>query len=212
MLYVLDIDDTLYMECDYVRSGFQAVGKWLQDNRDIVGFFNLAWSLFERGFKGKLFNFAMEELGVEDPAIVDLLVQIYREHEPDISLLPDAKEFIIKHTAQELAIITDGHSAAQWSKIKALGLESRIGQIIVTGDLGNDYWKPDCRAFIIAQGVRSPEECVYIADNPIKDFLAPKKLGWNSSIRIRRERSLHFELPTPEFCREAPSFYSLSDL
>jgi putative hydrolase of the HAD superfamily len=35
------------------------------------------------------------------------------------------------------------------------------------------------------------DECVYVADNPIKDFIGPKALGWGT-VRIRRKQGLHF--------------------
>ena len=33
-------------------------------------------------------------------------------------------------------------------------------------------------------------ECVYVADNPTKDFAAPRALGWHT-VRIRRPGGLH---------------------
>jgi putative hydrolase of the HAD superfamily len=35
---VFDVDDTLYLERDYVRSGFDSVGAWLQRDSGVVGF------------------------------------------------------------------------------------------------------------------------------------------------------------------------------
>jgi putative hydrolase of the HAD superfamily len=39
----------------------------------------------------------------------------------------------------------------------------------------------------------APEQCVYIADNPIKDFISPNRLGWRT-IRIRRSGGIHADL------------------
>ena len=209
MLYVLDLDDTLFLERDYVYSGFIAVDKWLNENQGVTGFFERIWELFEEGSRGHIFDIALKELGIEDSRLIEQLVWIYREHKPDIKLLQDAKEFIDKIPFQNLAIITDGYSNAQWIKIKALDLEAKIEQIIVTDDWGRDYWKPNPKAFITVQKSLSPEQCIYIADNPIRDFLAPKEVGWLPSIRIRRKGSLHFNIPTPEDYREVTSFYEI---
>ena len=35
---VLDIDDTLYLERDYVRSGFKCVGEWVNDRLGLSEF------------------------------------------------------------------------------------------------------------------------------------------------------------------------------
>ena len=202
MLYVLDIDDTLYLERDYVRSGLYAVGRWLSENRNAEDFFERAWTLFEFGARGNIFDTVLEDLGIFDKELVSRLVHLYRAHHPDISLQSDAREFLRRHKQDDLAIISDGYSSAQWVKIRALNLEQYVDKIIVTDDWGKDFWKPNSRAYILAQGGRSPEECVYIADNPLKDFKAPVRLGWAPSVRIRRKKSLHYAIDTPESCVE----------
>ena len=47
MLFVLDLDDTLYLEWDYVRSGFLAVDRWLSHHLGLKCFFESACELFE---------------------------------------------------------------------------------------------------------------------------------------------------------------------
>jgi putative hydrolase of the HAD superfamily len=206
MLYVFDLDDTLYLERDYVYSGFQAVGDWLYINRDISDFCDSAWKLFESGHRGNIFDLVLKKKEIKEDGLINLMVWEYRNHMPNIRLLPDAEEFISQVPFHNLAIITDGYSVTQWKKIKALNLESKIEQIIVTDDLGQDYWKPNPKAFTIVEKELSPKRCVYIADNPNKDFKAPKELGWLPSIRVRRKGSLHYGLSTPEDCREVISF------
>jgi putative hydrolase of the HAD superfamily len=202
MLYVLDIDDTLYLERDYVRSGFCAVGRWFAENRNIEDFFEHAWTLFESGARGNIFDTVLEDLGVFDKELVTHLVHLYRSHHPNISFQADAMEFLRRHNRDDFAIITDGYSNAQWAKIRALNLEQYMDKIIVTDDWGKEFWKPNPKAYILAQGRRSPKECVYIADNPLKDFEAPAKLGWAPSVRIRRKESLHYAIDTPDLCIE----------
>jgi len=111
-------------------------------------------------------------------------------------------KFLRKHKQDDFAIITDGYSSAQWEKIRALNLEQYVDKIIVTDDWGKEFWKPNPRAYILAQDKRTPKECVYIADNPLKDFEVPAKLGWAPSVRIRRKESLHYAIDTPESCIE----------
>lgn len=208
MLYVLDVDDTLYLERDFVKSGFRAVDAWLKKNCEVNHFFEVAWRLFEEGTRGNIFNLALAqtmEMDKGSDSIIEQLVTVYRSHEPDISLLPDALAFFVSRDVSSLAIITDGYSHVQWAKIKALQLDRMVGKIIVTGDWGQTFWKPHPRAFIkISQGYET-KECVYIADNPKKDFFAPQKLSWRPSIRIRRKGSLHYHLDSPEDCKEISS-------
>jgi len=46
MPIVLDLDDTLYLERDYVRSGFKAVDQWLRMHKSFNDFYEEAWRLF----------------------------------------------------------------------------------------------------------------------------------------------------------------------
>ncbi len=89
---VFDLDDTLYLERDYVRSGFLAV----EAASRISGFAAQAWSLFVEGARHTTFDLTLERLGKapSEPALVPQLVAIYREHVPDISLPADTVKAI----------------------------------------------------------------------------------------------------------------------
>ena len=46
---VFDIDDTLYLERDYVGSGFAAVGAWIEANLGFRSFSDRCWIAFRSG-------------------------------------------------------------------------------------------------------------------------------------------------------------------
>jgi len=202
MRIVLDIDDTLYLERDYVRSGFMAVDAWLFSACGAGGFFERAWNYFTMGRRGDIFNQVIRDIDIDENEWVAKMVAEYRTHDPEIQLIPDAVSFLNRYAPSELAVISDGHSVSQWAKVRRLNLEPKVGNIIITGDWGTEYWKPHHRAFETVQQGCLPQACVYIADNPLKDFLAPATLGWRTSIRIRRPGSLHEAVPTPDNCIE----------
>jgi putative hydrolase of the HAD superfamily len=205
MFYVFDIDDTLYLERNFVRSGFQVVGQWMKMQFGVDDFFGRAWKLFENGRRQHIFDMVISELDLQDRGIVEKMVNVYRSHKPAISLEPDAILFLESHAANDMAIITDGYADVQWSKIRTLCLDSRVSRVIATDDWGKDFWKPNPRSFIELCKGRDPADCVYIADNPCKDFMAPEHLGWAPSIRIRRPEALHYDCLTPAGCREIAS-------
>ena len=211
MLIVLDLDDTLYLERDYVRSGFHAVGKWVSEKVGIRGFFEDAWGFFEKGERGTIFDRVLESRDLLKQKLVLQMVEIYRSHDPDIHFLPDAQAFLQRTEKNNLALITDGPSISQWAKISALKLDRYIKNILVTEDLGPGWNKPNPAAFRKIQGDLNSESCCYVADNPQKDFTGPLELEWSRSVRIRREGSLHFNVPTPEGCIEIESLDELSD-
>ena len=194
---VFDVDDTLYLERDYVRSGFKAVGHHIEQRFGTGDFFRLAWAAFEQGARNTVFNQVLADCGVEvDETLIIELIDVYRTHTPAIQLLPDARRVIEQlHGSIALAAITDGPQSSQRAKVNALGLPRWIDPIVITEELGPDRSKPHPMAFEQVEQATGchGEQSVYIGDNPTKDFKAPHALGWHT-VRIRRAGGLHYAL------------------
>lgn len=189
---VFDVDDTLYLEQDYVASGFRAVGDWAAMWLSIPDFGDRCVDLFQSGHRGNIFNAALESCGhPAPPDLISGLVAIYRSHHPKIALLGDARLALDRIYAHwPIAVITDGPVVAQSRKCEALELTKWANPIVLTGTKGEAFHKPQQGAFDFVRTQIVAANYVYVADNPAKDFTAPRKLGWGS-IRIRRERGLH---------------------
>lgn len=193
---VFDMDDTLYFERDYVRSGFQHVASVVKaEGVSEQDAFALMWEHFEAGTRGTIFN----ELLARYPELAEVyevmdLVTLYREHAPTIHLMPEMESLLLElHPRVPLGVITDGPYASQRAKADALYLERYAASVILTGAWGRDFWKPHHRAFTEtsrALGLK-PENLIYIGDNPGKDFDAPAQLGWQS-VRLRLPEQLRF--------------------
>ena len=212
MLFVFDLDDTLYLERDFVKSGYRAVDVFLTSEKSLDGFFDFAWNEFQNGNFSYVINRFLEKSDCCTTEVLQSAIRVYRDHRPSITLLPDALDFLKQKPFDCFAMITDGYSMTQWNKITALGLPSMIKKIVVTGDWGKDYWKPHPRAYLEVQRDYPANQCVYIADNPRKDFCVPLELQWHPSVRIRRSGSLHYALPTDEHCIEIHSLTELCSL
>jgi putative hydrolase of the HAD superfamily len=193
--FVFDIDDTLYLEQDYVRSGFQAVGEWVRDRFGCDDFGRRCWAEFEAGRRRTIFNAVLAELGLpSDAQTLAAAVACYREHQPGIRLLADAEALLTRlhrEATAAIAFISDGPLIAQRRKAEALGLSRFSDTILLTDAWGRDFWKPHSRAFATVERLLSlpSSQCVYIADNPDKDFHAPRQRGWRT-VRIRRAEGL----------------------
>ncbi len=79
-------------------------------------------------------------------------------------------------------------------KIKALELDRFVDCIVVTGDLGDEHWKPSETPYRkMVECLNLPfHECVYVGDNPHKDFVTTKRLGMKT-VRIVREIGDHMQ-------------------
>lgn len=163
--FVFDLDDTLYPEMEYVKSGFKAIAEDFED-RNI---YDKLISLFNED-KADVYQRA----GFNDKQC-KRCIEVYRKHMPDIHLSEDVKDTLktLKQRGYKLGIITDGRPEGQRNKIKALGLNNIMDYIIVTDELGStEYRKPNPKAFELMKdklGVEFNEMC-YIGDNPQKDF------------------------------------------
>jgi putative hydrolase of the HAD superfamily len=196
---VFDIDDTLYLERDYVRSGFEAVGHWAAKWIHIQDFAERCWRRFAAGGRGSIFDEVLCESG-RQPAreLISALVEVYRTHTPSIALAADASEALnaISRTAS-VAVVSDGPGASQSRKVEALGLDSFAAPIVLTELYGSEFRKPHPRAFEQVMHRRPASAYLYVADNPLKDFAAPRQLGW-VTVRVRRPSGLHYAVENTE--------------
>jgi putative hydrolase of the HAD superfamily len=191
---VFDLDDTLYLEREYVRSGFEAVGLWVEQNLGLPAFAERAWSMFEEGFRRSIFNMLLLESGCDPaPSLIRQMVAVYRTHWPRISVLPDAAHCLASlHGNALLALISDGPVDSQRRKIHALRVAHYFEMVIFTDVWGDAFSKPHRRAFLLVQSSLKPADgrFIYVADNPKKDFLAATALQWET-VRVRRPEGLH---------------------
>ena len=191
---VFDLDDTLYMEREYVRSGFEAVGIWVSRNLGLQDFTDRAWSLFGSGLRRRIFDVLLLQSGRDaDPVLIEQMVTVYRTHQPRIAVLPDAVGCLSSLDGNALlAIISDGPPDSQRRKVQALRVAHYFEMIVLTGVWGAAFSKPHLRAFQLVQTTLHPADgrFIYVADNPEKDFIAPAALGW-LTVRVRRPEGLH---------------------
>jgi putative hydrolase of the HAD superfamily len=166
--------------------------------------------------RGTIFDTILSEIGLGDrPDLIQRLLTLYRAHKPDIRLAPDAGALLDAMGPHiGVALLTDGFLIAQRNKIEALGLVERgLWPIVCTDMWGRDNWKPHERGFLHIQahyGLPSPA-FTYVADNPSKDFVAPRRLGW-STVWIRRPERIHADAaPCPGGCPDRV-IESLDDL
>lgn len=214
-LLVFDLDDTLFPERDYALSGFQAVSNFLRDRHALTGFDDVARELFLAGDRGTIFDAALARLGfAHDAALIATLVAVYREHEPRIRLYGDAA-WALRHFGERGAIglLTDGYLAVQQRKVRALGIAAAFDAIVYSDAYGREHWKPSAvpyRTMMELTGFAG-HDCVYVGDNPHKDFVSANALGW-TTVRIRRDGGEHRDAIAPAGHAPRHEIASLRDL
>ena len=204
---VFDLDDTLYDEIEYCKSGFAVVAEFLANRPEsrpsstgegeappAERIFAVLWEQFTAGNRTNTFNAALDKLGIGyDDELIGELIEVYRNHSPKITLPQDSRDALCElSTKYTLALLTDGFLPGQQFKVQALGIEKYFKSIVYTEQLGRECWKPSPAGFEkIMQALKvEAENMVYVADNEKKDFIAPNKLGF-STIQLIRPARIH---------------------
>ena len=215
---VFDLDDTLYAEIDYCKSGFWAVGSFLAESQASLSpehYFNAFWKHFTAGNRTTTFNSALDDLDITyDTDFIQNLIKVYRDHKPNIILPDDSKEVLCQLKEKyTLALLTDGFLPAQQLKVEALGIEQFFKSIMYTEQLGRQFWKPSTVGFekLLKTLNAKPDNTVYIADNEKKDFIAPNKLGF-LTIQLLRPSRLHTESGIAPAAAAKAQIHKISEL
>ncbi|GHG05392.1 haloacid dehalogenase [Deinococcus piscis] len=187
---IFDLDDTLYLEQQYVTSGFGAVGSHLSPEPEQAALYAQKLHSYVQQFgDGRAFDHLLEEFPQATEGLtVQQLVEVYRSHMPTLELDQVWREQLQKwrDAGVFLGLISDGALIGQQNKVNVLELESLFDHLILTDQLGREFWKPHRRAYELMQqvsGLQGPQ-LIYIGDNVLKDFIAPRALGWHT-VRLR---------------------------
>lgn len=198
-----DLDDTLYKEIDFLKSGYRKVSEMVGNRYSLdahevyarlLSWYNQGENPFER---------MNEAYGLNNP-IGDYL-NVYRYHQPSILLSQETISTLdaLKYAGSVLGIISDGREITQKQKIEALGLLGLIESDFVFINEDKKYFKPNHWSFdrfMLTCYEKYPNaelDFYYVGDNTDKDFLAPNQLGWESICLLDDGRNIHkqnFEL------------------
>jgi putative hydrolase of the HAD superfamily len=195
---IFDMDDTLYDEASFVLSGLRAVADFMSRQWGIPrrGALSTMRRTLAREGRGAIFDAALKQYGHFSKQAVTSCLNRYRSHDPEIRLYPDAKRALKRLDCYSLYIVTDGNPRVQRSKARALGLPSLVKQVFVTWHYGRSHGKPSPILLnrIAEREDALPSEVVYIGDDPNKDFVGIRPLGFKT-LRVMRGRFRDLRLP-----------------
>ncbi len=180
-IFVFDLDDTLYSERDFEKSGIEYVYNYFE-----IKHISLDSILNNRkNWIDQIINVSNNEITIQ------MVLDVYRYHIPSIELYKDSKVFLdtLFSNGYEMSLITDGRSITQRNKLKALGIDYLFKSIVISEEVNSE--KPSEVNYRLVMNDQLPENFIYIADNPQKDFITPNKLGWTSICILDRGQNVH---------------------
>lgn len=178
---VFDLDDTLYLESDFVASGYRAVarhvaGKYGCPLREV---FHTMMSVFVSQGREHVLPVVLRRF-LPDGVPLSELVDVYRGHTPRIRLFPGYADLLLRlRETYKLGLITDGLPEVQKRKVHSLGLEDRIDKIIYTWEYGIERQKPHPQSFTMMMDFlhTSPPSTLYVGDSQDKDCRGAHGVG-----------------------------------
>jgi putative hydrolase of the HAD superfamily len=186
---VFDLDDTLALELDYLKSAYQEIANKVDPtNTRLFAFLLDAYQKNDNPFE--------QLCSLYPQYTVAALLQLYRNHVPTYpdnsckSLLAE-----LKANGCKLGLVTDGYSKTQRNKLKALEIEELFDLVVISEEFGSA--KPSEANFAVFHQFKT-DQYYYIADNPAKDFVSPNALGWQTICLIDAGKNIHKQDYTKE--------------
>ena len=190
-----DLDDTLYKEIDYLKSGYWKIAELIARRYRLScnDVYDKMYDWYRSGENA--FSKVNDYYGLDNP-IGDYL-NIYRYHHPNISLNEGVSETLtsLKDQGYMLGLISDGRTITQKNKIEALGLDLFFDDdnIVISEEFGSE--KPSLANYqYFMTKYPDAESFTYVGDNPQKDFIAPNKLGWKTICLLDDGNSIHRQI------------------
>lgn len=192
---VFDLDDTLYPQISYKRSGFKVVAKWLESRlnlnpsailselEDILALYGPSYPY--------MFDCLAERFTLVD-TFVSEMVRIFIEHEPRICCYDGVIPMLSRlRRNYRLGILTDGRLAVQERKLSALGLSKNVDKILYSDTLGLE--KPASELFEWFEDAFElcGHNLMYMGDNPQKDFYGANMRSW-TTVQVIKEGKPQF--------------------
>lgn len=199
-----DLDDTLYKEIDYLKSAYREIASYAAQMCTVtsvpVDVLEVkAYEVMLEAYRDdkNAFEVLNEYLRLDLP-LSDML-QMYREHKPEISLDEETRLTLnrLKADGVLMGIVSDGRELTQWNKVKALDLIEWMDESCIIINSSTECFKPNpfgYERFLSAVKTLSKDKewsFTYVGDNLKKDFIWPKRNGWHTICLKDDGRNIH---------------------
>jgi len=209
-----DLDNTLYDQMQYFRSGFAVISNYLsrqyalEEAEVYASLMTLHRS--EGSMHRHLFDDLLAGFGLHGRSEVKNLIHLFHTAPVHaLSLYEDAAE-VLPRLAENyiLGLITNGNGAMQRRKVVALNLNSLLAIQVYTADIACPKPSPKGFQHGLSMSGSLPAESMYVGDNPYTDFGGPLAVGMKT-VRILRGEFKHHSLWGMPASMKVKDFYEL---
>jgi putative hydrolase of the HAD superfamily len=202
---VFDLDDTLLSSSEWTAPALEFAASKLRLDAQRVWELATRYTQEHGGADAGIYNHVLLMCGQSDSAMnIRALAAWANQYAPPpgtLSLFPGVSQALeVLGHRYRLAVIADGHVDCQKAKVHATGLERLVASIVYSDAIdGIRSRRPDPRPFRAALaelGTRATQT-LFVGDNPVKDFLRPRQLGF-ITVRVMQGEYAAVEYPSPD--------------
>jgi len=188
---IFDMDDTLYPERQFIRSGFRAVAAAVRRRYGVPE--SESWRVLltalRQGRRVRALQVLCDSCHLPAACIPDL-VEVIRGHAPTLRLPVDSAAAIdrLRHNGWRVGVLTNGLPEVQARKVRALGLDARVDAVVYALEWGSGVGKPDREPFevVLARLGTPPALTVFVGDDPWCDVVGARRAGLRAILLSRR--------------------------
>lgn len=185
-----DLDETLYDYLRYAKSGLDSAGDYLEAETGHRFHAELYDIYFEDEITEGTFDVLIDRYDL-DPELTSELVEAFHNATDPLEPYPETEPVLSQLTeTHKLGLITDGRGGH--AKLHRLGLEEYFETVVVTPTIGRSKHDPVVFERALSRLSESPEDAMYVGDDPRVDFRVPNELGM-TTVRLRQGRYAHLE-------------------
>lgn len=180
---LFDLDETLLDRAGSLRAFviWQAQGMLRNTIKDENEFCARFIELDSNGsvWKDQVYSKLVQEFNITDWSVSELLSSYELCFSGFCKFIPNASNALLAlHKAgYKLGLVSNGKSPFQERNFNALGASDLFGTVVVSEAVG--FRKPDPEIFMIACNAlgTTPENVIFVGDNPTADIAGAKRLG-----------------------------------
>jgi len=180
-----DLDDTLFDYREYAEAGLRSAADRLESRTGERCHEALLELYFEEGVTDGTFDTFLDRHGFSSHLSTEM-VEAYHAATAPLSPYEDTKPTLSELSEDyTLGLVTDGRGGD--AKLQRLGIREFFDAILVTPAIGYSKLDPEPFDIVLSALWVSPEDAVYVGDDPRFDFRVPNDLGM-TTVRLRRGR------------------------
>ncbi|AHF01590.1 hydrolase [Thiomicrospira aerophila AL3] len=168
---LFDLDNTLYDEKLYFIEVFREFSN--RHNFDLNDFINV-YNSGLRHASSDFFGDILKNLGIYSAGYQKELFELYQTISCSLSMEPCVLDLLsfIRLKSLKIGVVTNGVLKVQHNKVKSLGLEKYVDEVVYARKWGSDFEKPHSRPFLnaLASLDLNKEDVLFIGDDLFTDI------------------------------------------